>query len=153
MCRECRLRTEVKPGLPEMPTGSLMPERRRPCRCFSGNSGKITAQNVTATLSCNSSYVTLLDSVISIGNIPAGVTKECESKFRFWLDKDMPELLKNNLPDSVVRFTVTIRAQGVSEPFSDSFTVDVYTAVPAQGIKRLFPEIITGRREQRCRLT
>ena len=106
---------------------------------FLGNSGKITAQNVTATLSCNSSYVTLLDSVISIGNIPAGVTKECESKFRFWLDKDMPELLKNNLPDSVVRFTVTIRAQGVSEPFSDSFTVDVYTAVPAQGNKEIIP--------------
>lgn len=107
---------------------------------FLGNSGKITAQNITATLSCNSPYVTLLDTQITLADLPAGVTKECENKFRFRLDKDMPELLKNNLPDSVVRFTVTIRAQGVSEPFSYSFAVDVYTAGPVQGNK----EIVSG---------
>ncbi len=106
---------------------------------FIGNNGRDTARNVIAMLSCDSPYVTLLDTEIPVGNIPVGITREGASKLRFRLDKDMPELLKNNLPDSVVRFTVTMCAEN-SFPVTHSFAVNVYAANPVQGNK----EIISG---------
>ena len=102
--------------------------------------GRNTAHNVTARIFCDSPYITLLDSAITIGDIPSGISKESQNKFRFRLDKDMPELLKNNVPDSVLRFTVVMYAEGINIPFPTSFAVNVYAANPVQGNK----EIISG---------
>lgn len=104
------------------------------------SNGRSTAHSVTARIFCDSPYITLLDSTITIGDIPSGISKESQNKFRFRLDKDMPELLKNNVPDSVLRFTVVMYAEGINIPFPTSFALNVYTANLAQGNK----EIISG---------
>ena len=64
------------------------------------NIGSINANNVTATMSCESEYVTITQPTITIGDVNSNQSINLEDVFPFTVSDDVP----NNTP---VRFTIT----------------------------------------------
>ena len=88
------------------------------------NNGNEPLTNVTATLSANSSYIHLVDSVLDFGNIAAKAHTELGKKFRFNIDKDAPETRKNDF--NAVCFFLHIKDEdGILN--ADTFHIDIHT--------------------------
>ncbi len=88
------------------------------------NSGSSFAANVSATLSCNSSYVTILNNQSNFGNIFSGGNKTSLTPYIFSIDKDAPEILRNNDLD-YIQFTLVI-TDASSNTFIEEFNIDIF---------------------------
>jgi hypothetical protein len=94
------------------------------------NSGINTANNLTATLSCNSDSITVLSSSANLGSIVSGNT--AVGTFRYQINKDIHEHLAN-AHDSI-QFTLTIHdASNVT--WIRTFNIDVFNTDLKQGNK------------------
>lgn len=108
------------------------------------NTGVNTANNVTATLSCSSPYITITSPQANLGNIAGGATIT-SNQFNYTIDKNAPEILSNST--SPVQFIVTM-TDGNNTTWTNKYNIDVFNDVLVQCNKtivsttngNLFPE-------------
>lgn len=98
------------------------------------NNGQTTANNVVANISSTSSYVSLISNQSNFGTILSNNSAFSLSKFVFLIDKNTPELLKDNI--GAVKFNLQI-SDGNGNSFADAFNVDIRTSEIKQGNKTI----------------
>lgn len=96
------------------------------------NSGVNTANNVSATLSCNSTDVTILNNQATFGSITSGNTST--GQFVYSINKDA--LDKSINAASPVTFTLSIKDVN-NVTFTDNFNIDIYNCQIEQGNKTI----------------
>lgn len=88
------------------------------------NSGKVPFNRVIGTLSCASPYISILNSQAEFGGIAANGTAQSQTKFRFRIKEDAPEIRKEDL--NAIEFILKID-NGFSDFFcTDAFKIDVF---------------------------
>ncbi|MCL1934718.1 MAG: C25 family cysteine peptidase [Candidatus Azobacteroides sp.] len=87
------------------------------------NNGGGTANNLTATLSKTSSYITILNNSFAVGSIAANGTATAE--FLYKIDKDTPEMLSNT--SNAVQFKLDIK-DASNTVWTRTFNIDVFAS-------------------------
>jgi len=97
------------------------------------NTGVNTANNVTATLSCSSPYITITSSQGSFGNITSGTTVT-SNQFNYTIDKNAKEVLSN--VKAPVQFIVTMTDVN-NTSWTHKYNIDVFNDMLVQCNKKI----------------
>lgn len=99
------------------------------------NNGLANTTGVAATLSCSSPYITISNNQASFGTINAGSVNTAATKFVFTIDKNAPEIPKNDLKNPVV-FTLVI-TDGAGASYTEAFNMAIHAPQIEQAHKTL----------------
>ncbi|MFV0467865.1 MAG: C25 family cysteine peptidase [Dysgonomonas sp.] len=105
------------------------------------NTGDTIAKNVSSTLSCNSKYITMINSASLFGNILPGGEASSTSEYSFRIDKNTPDISKNDLDPIVFNLSIL---DSINNAYNDTFNIDVFTSKLQQENKTIEGIIVPG---------
>lgn len=108
------------------------------------NTGVNRADSVTATLRCESPYISMIDSVASYGNISSNGEGISLVKYVFRINENTPDISKK---DDLINDPITFRLdiKDVTDTiYSDQFNIDVSSPKIKQGNQTVYGQLTAG---------